>query len=163
MEIRSDFLVIGSGIAGLFFAVKASEIGSVAIITKKEKAESNTNYAQGGIAAVISTQDSFDLHIQDTFNTGVGLCHRDAVELLVREGPSRLKELMNIGVECTRKEGVLDLGREGGHSRTRIVHAQDRSGSEIERALLNAIASRPNITMYENHLAIDLITEHHLR
>jgi len=162
MEIRSDFLVIGSGIAGLFFAVKASEIGSVAIITKKEKAESNTNYAQGGIAAVISTQDSFDLHIQDTFNTGVGLCHRDAVELLVREGPSRLKELMNIGVEFTRKEGVLDLGREGGHSRNRIVHAQDRSGSEIERALLNAIASRPNITMYENHLAIDLITEHHL-
>jgi L-aspartate oxidase len=162
MDVRSDFLVIGSGIAGLFFALKASEIGTVSIITKKEKAESNTNYAQGGIATVISAQDSFSLHIQDTFGTGVGLCHQDAVELLVQEGPARLKELIDIGVEFTHKGDVLDLGREGGHSRNRIVHAQDRSGSEIERALLNAITARSNITIFENHLAIDLITEHHI-
>ena len=162
MEVRSDFLVIGSGIAGLFFALRASQIGTVAVITKKAKAESNTNYAQGGIASVISADDSLDLHIQDTLNTGTGLCHREAVEILVREGPRRIQELIQIGVEFTKKNGTLDLGREGGHSRKRIVHAHDKSGSEIERALLHAIAACPNIKMFEDHLAIDLITEHHL-
>ncbi|MBI1805912.1 MAG: L-aspartate oxidase [Ignavibacteria bacterium] len=162
MEVRSDVLIIGSGIAGLSLALKAAEIGTVSIITKKHKAESNTNYAQGGIAAVISSEDSFDLHMQDTLSAGVELCHRDAVEVLVKEGPRRLEELIAIGVEFTRKRGILDLGREGGHSRNRIVHAYDRSGSEIERALLHSIASHPNIKVYEDHLAIDLITEHHL-
>jgi len=162
MEIRSDFLIIGSGIAGLSFALKAATVGTVAIITKKQKAESNTNYAQGGIAAVVSSDDSFELHIQDTLSAGVGLCHRDAVELLVQEGPQRLKELTDLGVEFTKKGESLDVGREGGHSRNRIVHARDRSGWEIERALLHAIATHPNITVYENHLAVDLITEHHL-
>lgn len=159
---KSDFLVIGSGIAGLSFALKAAELGTVAIITKKERAESNTNYAQGGIAAVTSAEDSFASHIDDTLNAGVGLCHRDAVEVLVQEGPQRLKELIERGVAFTQKEGSLDLGREGGHSQNRIVHARDRSGWEIERALLAAIARHPRISVCEDHLAIDLITEHHL-
>jgi L-aspartate oxidase len=162
MKIQSDYLVIGSGIAGLMFALKASKTGTVSIITKKEKAESNTNYAQGGIASVVATNDSFNLHYQDTLNAGVGLCHTDAVELLVKEGPERIQELIDIGAEFTYKDGQLDLGREGGHSRHRIVHAQDRSGPEVERALLHAVARQPNITVYENHLAVDLITEHHL-
>jgi L-aspartate oxidase len=161
-DIRTDFLVIGSGIAGLSFALKAARYGTVAIITKKEKAESNTNYAQGGIAAVVSSDDSPELHIEDTLNTGIGLCHPDAVDVLVREGPALLRELVSIGVEFTKKGKSLDLGREGGHSRNRIVHAHDRSGAEIERALLHAAASNPNIRIFENHLAIDLITEHHL-
>lgn len=162
MEKRSDYLVVGSGIAGLSFALKAANIGTVTLITKKEKAESNTNYAQGGIAAVISESDKIDLHIQDTLNAGVGLCHRDAVDILVKEGPERLKELIQIGVDFTRSGDRLDLGREGGHSKNRIVHAHDHTGAEIERALLYSISLNSNITMYENHVAIDLITEHHL-
>ena len=155
-------MIIGSGIAGLSFAAKAADVGTVTIITKKAKAESNTNYAQGGIAAVVSPEDNVELHINDTLNAGVGICHRDAVEILVKEGPLRLEELIRMGVEFTQRNGHLDLGREGGHSRNRIVHAHDRSGWEIERALLHAIAHHKNITVYENHLAIDLITEHHL-
>ncbi len=161
-EIRSDVLIIGSGIAGLSFALKAAQIGSVTIITKKARAESNTNYAQGGIAAVVAHDDSFQLHIQDTLGAGAGLCHQDAVDVLVKEGPARLRELIDLGVGFTRQDERLDLGREGGHSRNRIVHARDRSGSEIERALLQAIGSHPRIVVYENHLAIELITEHHL-
>lgn len=161
-EIHSDFLVLGSGIAGLSFALKAAEIGTVVIITKKARAESNTNYAQGGIAAVVSPDDSFDLHIRDTLECGVGLCHTDAVEVLVKEGPLRLKELLELGVQFTQEEGRLQLGKEGGHSRNRIVHAQDLTGREIERALLHRIAEHQNITVYEHHISIDLITEHHI-
>ncbi|HXF99954.1 MAG TPA: L-aspartate oxidase [Bacteroidota bacterium] len=162
MTHRFDFLVLGSGIAGLFYALKVARLGSVGVITKKERAESNTNYAQGGIAAVMSRLDSFELHIQDTLATGAGLCHRDAVEILVREGPDRLRELANLGVEFTRKEtGELDLGREGGHSVNRIVHAKDLTGREIERALVAQVAAHPNIHVFENHVAIELITEHH--
>lgn len=161
-EVRTDFLVIGSGIAGLSFALKVADAGTVAIITKKEKAESNTNYAQGGIAAVTSSDDSYELHMNDTFDAGVGLCHHDAVEALVTEGPQRLKELMEMGVQFTQKNGSLDLGREGGHSKNRIVHAHDKSGWEIERALLHNIANHSNIQVFEDHHAIDLITEHHL-
>lgn len=161
-EVRSDVLIIGSGIAGLSLACKLAEIGTVSIITKKQKAESNTNYAQGGIAAVFSPEDSFELHLEDTLNAGVGLCHHEAVEALVREGPDRLRELMSLGVAFTQWNGKLDLGREGGHSRNRIIHVRDRSGWEIERALLQTVASHPNISVYENHLAIELITEHHL-
>lgn len=162
LEIQTDFLVIGSGIAGLSFALKASKQGTVAIITKKEKAESNTNYAQGGIAAVFSKDDSYDLHIADTINTGVGLCHPEAVKIMVSEGPFLLKDLMEIGVQFTKKGEILDLGREGGHSRDRIVHSHDRSGAEIESALLRAASQDKNINIFENHLAIELITEHHL-
>jgi L-aspartate oxidase len=163
MEIVSDFLVIGSGIAGLFYALKVADYGQVVIITKKEKAESNTNYAQGGIASVFSPDDSYELHIQDTLNAGAGLCKREAVELMVREGPKKVEELIKIGVEFTRTQnGRLDLGMEGGHSRRRIVHAKDLTGREIERALLEKVANHPNVRIYEHHVAIDLITEHHL-
>lgn len=163
MAIISDFLVIGSGIAGLFYALKVADHGHVIIITKKEKAESNTNYAQGGIASVFSPDDSYELHIQDTINAGAGLCKREAVEIMVREGPKKVEELIQIGVEFTRTQnGKLDLGIEGGHSRKRIVHAKDLTGREIERALLEKVLSHPNVELFEHHVAIDLITEHHL-
>jgi L-aspartate oxidase len=158
---RYDFLVIGTGIAGLTYALKVARHGSVAIITKKERAESHTNYAQGGVAAVMSKLDSLDLHVQDTLAAGVGLSHRDAVEVMVREGPDRIAELIQIGTEFTEKDGELDLAREGGHSASRIVHSRDLTGREIERALLHAVSESPNITVYENHIAIELITEHH--
>ena len=160
---ETDFLVIGSGIAGLSFALKAAQYGTVAIITKKQKAESNTNYAQGGIASVVSPDDSFDLHIQDTLMAGAGLCHRDAVELIVKNGPERLKELIEWGVKFSKREdGSLDLGKEGGHSKNRIVHAADLTGREVEHALLNAVMDHPEIQLYEDHVAIEILTEHHL-
>lgn len=162
MTHHFDFLVIGSGIAGLTFALKVAPHGTVAIITKKGKTESNTNYAQGGIAAVMSSLDSFDLHINDTLSTGVGLSDEKAVRVMVNEGPARLRELMELGVQFTRgADGDLDLGREGGHTVNRIVHAHDLTGREIERALVQAVADEPNITMFENHMAVELITEHH--
>jgi len=160
-ELRSDFLIIGSGIAGLSFALEAAAIGTVHIVTKKERTESNTNYAQGGIAAVVADDDSFRLHIEDTLAAGAGLCHADAVEALVTEGPARVRELIALGVNFTRRANALDLGREGGHSRNRIVHALDHSGAEIERALLHAVAEHPQIHLYENQMALELITEHH--
>ncbi|HAP34462.1 MAG TPA: L-aspartate oxidase [Bacteroidetes bacterium] len=162
MKIQSDFLVIGSGIAGLSFALKIAELGTVSIVTKKEQAESNTNLAQGGIAAVVSSVDAFEHHINDTMKAGAYLCHRDIVELVVKEGPERIKELIDVGVQFTKSAGGLDLGKEGGHSYHRIVHAADLTGKEIERALLARISAHPNIKIYENHISIDLITEHHL-
>lgn len=162
MEYRSDFLIIGSGIAGLCFALKASRVGSVHIVTKKEKAESNTNYAQGGIAAVLGAQDSFAQHIEDTEVAGAGLCHRHVVETVVREGPERVQELMEWGVRFTRHGTQLELGREGGHRQDRIVHAKDLTGREVERALLEALRDNPNVRIFENHLAVDLLTEHQL-
>jgi L-aspartate oxidase len=162
MKIQTDFLVIGSGIAGLSYALKVAEFGTVSIVTKKEQAESNTNLAQGGIAAVISRDDAFDFHISDTMKSGAYLCHRDTVEMVVREAPERINELIEIGVQFTRKENHLDLGKEGGHSKHRIVHAADLTGKEIERALLARTVAHPNIKIYENHISIDLITEHHL-
>jgi L-aspartate oxidase len=166
MAYTSDFLVIGSGIAGLSFALKAARYGSVSVITKKDDKESNTNYAQGGIASVMGPDDSFDMHIRDTLVAGAGLCHRDAVDLVVRDGPERIRELMAWGAQFTQKEdgtGELSLGREGGHSRSRIIHAADLTGREIERALLQAVADTPGIQVFEHHVAIDLTTEHHLR
>jgi L-aspartate oxidase len=162
MTHRYDVLVIGTGIAGLSYALKAARLGSVAIVTKKERAESNTNYAQGGVAAVMSQIDSFDAHVQDTLATGMGLSHRDAVETMVREGPDRLRDLIAIGAQFTYAGSQLDLGREGGHSANRIVHARDFTGREIERALLHAVTTDPNITVCENHVGLELITEHHL-
>ncbi len=166
MITKTDFLVIGSGIAGLSFALKAAKLGTVAIITKKEKAESNTNYAQGGVAAVFADNDSFELHIEDTVKAGAGLCHRDVVELLAFNGPQRVCELIEWGVQFSHrfppKEHELDLGREGGHSRNRIVHAKDLTGKVVEQSLLEAIKQNPNIQIFEQHIAIDLITEHHL-
>jgi L-aspartate oxidase len=162
MEYRSDFLIIGSGIAGLSFALKASRVGSVHIVTKKAKAESNTNYAQGGIAAVLGPPDTFDQHIEDTEVAGAGLCRREAVEAVVREGPERVRELMEWGVNFTRRGAELELGREGGHRQHRIVHAKDLTGREIERALIEALRDFSNVKIFENHLAIDLLTEHQL-
>jgi L-aspartate oxidase len=161
MNIETDFLVIGSGIAGLSFALKASEIGQVIIITKKEDKESNTNYAQGGIASVLGKNDSFTSHINDTLNAGSGLCHEEAVKFMVENGPTAIDNLLNIGVEFSRnEEQALDLNREGGHSRERIVHEYDFTGQEIERALLYAVKKNKNIKIFENHIAIDLLTEH---
>ncbi len=162
MEMKTDFLVLGSGIAGLFYALKVAEYGTVAIVTKKQKAESNTNYAQGGIASVLGPTDSFDSHIADTLNAGAHLCHRDAVEVLVKEGPTRVKELIEIGVQFTQHGKALDLSKEGGHSEHRIVHAADLTGKEVERALLARVSQHRNISIFENHISIDLITEHHL-
>lgn len=162
---RYDYLVLGSGIAGLMFALKVAPHGRVAVVTKKDRAESNTNYAQGGIAAVTSKEDSFELHVRDTLNAGAGLCKEDVVRTVIEEGPARIAELMELGVRFSEREAPsedggreLDLGREGGHSKRRILHARDMTGREIERALLQAVARQPNITLFENHFAIDLIT-----
>src|SRR2546423_2412960 len=159
-----DFLVLGSGIAGLSFALKVAPHGRVAIVTKKDRAESNTNYAQGGIAAVTSKEDSFEMHVADTLEAGAGLCKEDVVRAIIEEGPARIAELIELGMrfserEVTRSGGrELDLGKEGGHSKRRILHAKDVTGREIERALLAAVAAQPNIQVFENHFAIDLIT-----
>jgi len=158
---QADFLVIGSGIAGLSFALKASYYSDVLIITKKENHESNTNYAQGGIASVMAEDDSFESHIEDTLVCGGGLCHRDAVEVLVKEGPDRVRELINWGVSFTHSSEnpeQLSLGREGGHSHRRIVRADDLTGREVERALLTELKSRRNVQVFEDHVAVDLIT-----
>lgn len=160
-----DFLVIGSGIAGLSHALKVAARGTVAVITKKHKAESNTNYAQGGIAAVTSREDSFDLHVRDTLEAGAGLCHEPTVRTIVQEGPERIRELIELGMQFSERqipdqpEGKeYDLGKEGGHTKRRILHAKDVTGKEIEKALLQAIADNPNIEVFEDHYAIDLIT-----
>ncbi|HKB68575.1 MAG TPA: L-aspartate oxidase, partial [Pyrinomonadaceae bacterium] len=161
-----DFLVIGSGMAGLTFALKTARFGTVAIITKKQRTESNTNYAQGGIAAVMADDDSFDLHVNDTLNAGAGLCREDVVRTIVGEGPALVRELIELGVRFTAGETPdqqFDLGREGGHTKRRILHAGDITGREIERALLHAVASQPNITVFENVLAVDLITSRKLK
>lgn len=157
-----DFLVIGSGVAGLSFALKVAEHGTVAIITKKETVESNTNYAQGGIAAVMAPEDSYESHIEDTLTAGAGLCDRQVVEFVVKEGPDRIRELMTFGAEFTRQNGRLHLGREGGHSADRIVHAADTTGREVERTLLDQARAHPNVEIFEYHFAVELITEHHL-
>ncbi|MDJ0888462.1 MAG: L-aspartate oxidase [Desulfobacterales bacterium] len=160
-EVQSEFLVIGSGVAGLNFALRAAEVGRVAVVTKKAAMESNTNLAQGGIAAVLDADDSYDLHVRDTLASGAGLCRREVVELVVREGPARIRELVARGVAFSgdpRGSGGYDLGREGGHSRNRIVHTADMTGREVERALLEKARNHPQITFYENHIAIDLIT-----
>lgn len=163
-EFHSDFLIIGSGIAGLSFALKAASIGSVTIITKKNYTASNTNYAQGGIAAVWSSEDSYEKHIRDTQIAGAGLCRTDAVEVLVKEGPDRIQELIDWGVQFTQNDDEdlkYDLAREGGHSLPRILHHKDITGQEIERALVSAVTQHPNIAVHSDHMAIDLITEHH--
>src|SRR6266571_697067 len=160
-----DFVILGSGIAGLSFALKVAPVGRVAIVTKKDRAESNTNYAQGGIAAVTSKEDSVELHVRDTLEAGAGLCKEKVVRAIIEEGPARIAELIQLGMhfserEIPRSHGAreLDLGKEGGHSKRRILHAKDVTGREIERALLAAIAAQPTIEIFENHLAIDLIT-----
>uniref|UniRef100_Q3ARF4 L-aspartate oxidase n=1 Tax=Chlorobium chlorochromatii (strain CaD3) TaxID=340177 RepID=Q3ARF4_CHLCH len=161
--ITTDVLVIGSGIGGLYFALHAAEYASVIIITKKESFTSNTNWAQGGIAATIDSTDSPDLHIADTLDAGAGLCNREMVSLMVHEGPKHISHLQELGVNFTTADQQhLHLGKEGGHSRHRIVHAQDLTGREVEMALLERINHHPNIILLEHHYAIELLTEHHL-
>ena len=161
MEYKSDFLVIGTGIAGLTLALKVADYGRVTIVTKKEAMETSTNYAQGGIASVFGQHDSFDFHIRDTLEAGDGLCNRYVVETVVKSGPERVRELMNWGVAFTREStGNLefDLGLEGGHSRKRIVHAGDFTGHAIEQALVDRAREHEHIDIFENHIAVDLIT-----
>ena len=164
-----DYLVLGSGIAGLTFALKVAGHGRVAIVTKKDRAESNTNYAQGGIASVTSKEDTFELHVRDTLAAGAGLCKEAVVRNIVEDGPAAIAELIDLGMKFSQREAPsedggkeLDLGREGGHSKRRILHAKDVTGREIERALLVAVSHQPNIEIFENHIAIDLITSQKL-
>ncbi|MBF0586728.1 L-aspartate oxidase [Prosthecochloris sp. N3] len=162
-EIKTDILVIGSGIGGLYFALNMADHATVTIITKKESSTSNTNWAQGGIAATIDENDSPDYHVQDTLDAGAGLCNQAMVELMVNEGPRHIRQLIDYGVHFTMADNEhLDLGREGGHSHKRIVHAKDLTGQEVEHALLEKINSHPNIELLEHHFAIELLTEHHL-
>ncbi|MDE2490412.1 MAG: L-aspartate oxidase [Elusimicrobia bacterium] len=156
---RSDFLVLGSGIAGLLSALKLSRLGTVVLATKKEAAESNTNYAQGGIAAVMSKLDSFESHVKDTLVAGAGLCDERIVRMTVAEAPERVRELQDLGVRFTERESVVDLGLEGGHSHRRILHAGDITGREIERALVAAVRAAPGVTVVENTLAVDLLLD----
>lgn len=159
MSRSFDFVVVGSGIAGLSFALKAARRGTVAVITKKAKAETNTAWAQGGIAAVTAQTDSFEAHVQDTLEAGAGLCDEAVVRGIVAEGPARIAELVRLGVRFDQQSnGEPDLAREGGHSARRILHSRDATGREIERALLDAVATEPKITLLENHMAVDLIT-----
>ncbi|MBU8896551.1 L-aspartate oxidase [Corallococcus sp. H22C18031201] len=160
MPHRFDFLVLGGGVAGLSFALQAARHGTVAVLTKRARGEGNTVHAQGGIASVLAPSDSFDAHIEDTLVAGAGLCHRDAVEVTVREGPDRVKELVALGAEFNRHTGgEFDLTREGGHSARRIIHSGDITGREVERALLAACDEQPNITFFPHTAAIDLILD----
>lgn len=166
--MATDYLVIGSGVAGLTFAVKIAEKfadRNIVIVTKGDEDESNTKYAQGGIAVVLDLEeDSFQKHIQDTLIAGDGLCNEKVVEMVVKEGPQRLKELIaweaNFDLDS---EGDFDMGKEGGHSEYRVVHHKDVTGYEVERALLQRVHQLPNITLLSHHFAIDLITNHHLK
>ena len=159
---RSDFLVIGSGIAGLSFALKAAKLGSVTMVTKRKGMDTNTAWAQGGIACVYAPEDSVDLHVADTLDSGAGLCDEEVVRTIITEGPERIQELIDYGVafdthEVDGKEEI-SLGREGGHSTRRILHHRDTTGRAIQEALFAKAQAEPNITLHEHHYAIDLIT-----
>ncbi|MFQ5453691.1 MAG: FAD-binding protein, partial [Candidatus Zixiibacteriota bacterium] len=162
MERQYDFLIVGSGIAGLFYSLKVTELypqAKIAIVTKKGEKDSSTNRAQGGIAAVLAKTDSFEAHIADTINTGHGLCRKEVVEKIVETGPSVVEELIEYGVRFTKADGQLDLGREGGHTENRVIHVADFTGREIERALISACHSKSeNIDIYQDHIVLDLIT-----
>jgi len=160
LEYKSDFLVIGSGIAGLSFALKAARFGSVAVVTKNEVSESSTAYAQGGIAAVVSPDDSFSSHIEDTLKAGDGLCRPEVAQLVVEGAPAAINDLIAIGVDFTRSQKnrrEFDLGREGGHSYRRILHAADQTGREIEQKLVRAVVADGCIRVLENFIAVNLI------
>ena len=163
MEKKYDFLVIGSGLGGLSFALKAADHGTVCMITKSELEETNTRYAQGGIAAVTYEPDSYDKHVEDTLIAGDHLCNREVVEMVVREGPAQIDELIQWGTNFDRAStGRYDLAREGGHSEYRILHHKDNTGEEIQRALSQKVRDHNNIDLLEKYFAVDLITQHHL-
>ena len=164
IQHETDFLVIGSGIAGLFYSLKVSKYGSVAIVTKRNIEESATKYAQGGIASVTSAEDSYKLHIDDTIEAGAGICDPDIVRIIVENGPGMIRELLELGANFSRlagKEGSagFDLSMEGGHSKHRIIHASDLTGLEIERVLIDAVKKNKNIQIFENHIAVDIIKQ----
>jgi L-aspartate oxidase len=163
MKKRTDFLVLGSGIAGLTFALKASKFGKVSVITKAGLEESNTRYAQGGIAAVFREPDNFEKHINDTLIAGDGCCDEAVVRMVVSEAPERIKDLIRLGVPFDRKEdGTYDLAMEGGHSEHRILHFKDKTGEAIQQTLMEKARKDQNIEIYENHFAIEILTQHHL-
>ena len=162
---HTDFLVLGAGVAGLMFALEAARHGRVLLVSKTDKEESNTRYAQGGIAAVWSPEDNLENHVTDTLVAGAGLCRREAVEQTVREAPERVRALIERGVQFSRREhdpSEYDLHREGGHSKRRILHADDLTGAEIVRALLAAAEAEPNVEILEHHHAVDLVTHNSL-
>ena len=160
---KADFLVIGSGIAGLSFALKAAQHGKVLIVTKSNEDESNTKYAQGGVAVVIDESDSFEKHIEDTLIAGDGLCDEKIVEIVVKEGPQRIQEIIDYGINFDKTNaGEYDLAKEGGHSEHRVLHFKDITGYEIERILLEQIHANPNIEILTHYFCLELITQHHL-
>ena len=156
---NSQFLVVGSGLAGLSFALKATKLGDVTILTKNTLLESNSTHAQGGIAAVISPEDSYRSHIEDTLRLGKGLCNREAVELMVKRAPEEVQWLIDLGVDFDRTDGDLDLRKEGGHSARRVAHIGDNIGREIQVTLSRHAQESPRITIHENVAACDLIVE----
>jgi L-aspartate oxidase len=163
VPVECDFLILGSGIAGLTCALECARTGRVVLVTKDRLPESSSRYAQGGIASVWSPEDTFQSHIDDTLAAGDGLCHRDVVEVVVREGPDRVRDLIALGTNFDLRgdpeDREYDLGREGGHSKRRILHASDATGREIIRALTEAVRATPNVEIRENHLAVDLLME----
>jgi L-aspartate oxidase len=166
MRVECDFLVIGTGVAGLTFARKVAGKGRVLLLTKLEAEQSATNHAQGGVASVLDVEDSFESHVEDTLRAGRGLCRREVVELCVREGPAQIRELQELGASFTVQSAEpdkLDLGREGGHSARRIVHAADATGRELIRALLDTVRKLENVEILEHHMAVNLIVPRHKR
>lgn len=163
MKLRYDFLVLGSGIAGLSFALKVAPYGRVAVVTKTKLDDTNTRYAQGGIAAVICDSDNYDKHVKDTLRAGCNINDPEVVEMVVKEAPAQINQLVHWGVQFdTNASGKYDLAKEGGHTEHRILHYKDITGYEIQRGLMNQIKNNPNIHIFENHFSIDLITQHHL-
>ena len=163
MKKRTDFLVIGSGIAGLTFALKASAHGKVTIVTKSKLDDANTRYAQGGIAAVFTDPDNFEKHIRDTLIAGDGFCNEKVVRMVVQEAPDRINDLIELGVPFDKKEdGTYDLAKEGGHTEHRILHAKDKTGEAIQQTLMDRVRNDRNIEIFENHFAIELLTQHHM-
>ena len=163
MRKQVDFLVIGSGIAGLTFAIKVAKHGKVCIVTKSRMDDTATSWAQGGIAAVMYTPDSFEKHIQDTLIAGDGLCDEKVVRFTIRESTERIRELIKWGTKFDKtKTGKFDLAKEGGHSEYRVLHHKDSTGKEIENTLLDQVKKHPNIEILEDHFTIDIITQHHL-
>jgi len=165
--MKVDFLIVGSGIAGLFTAIKVAEKNadkSILVLTKAHKEETNTKYAQGGVAAVWNTDtDNYDKHIADTLDAGDGLCKKNIVEIVVKEGPERVREIIQWGANFDKKQnGEYDLAKEGGHSDYRILHYKDMTGYEMERTLLKRAESFPNISFLSHYYVVDLITQHHL-
>ncbi|MGQ9708030.1 MAG: FAD-dependent oxidoreductase, partial [bacterium] len=159
-----DYLVIGSGIAGLWFAWKVGQKRRVLVVTKKDSPESNTNYAQGGIAAAVADDDNPKLHYEDTIRVGAGLAHPDIVRMVTESGPRLIKELWSLGINFSVKfdnDGQIrfDLGQEGGHRRRRIIHAKDATGYEIEQGLLKAVRSLSNVQIWEEHFTVDLLLD----